>query len=512
MTSKKIAAVAIFLLSALSVTSADERIDSAGIGGSLVISGDGFPDEAIETFYKLAKGKSARVVIFALEPETAAEVVKAGAALGVKDIKVLPFGNDGAETTIEAVGEATGIWLHVANGDGALGSLQKHEKLRAEIRAMVQRGGVLGGGAEVAAAFGDERIGLRRVTTGKGEREVTPKKGLDLVGYEIDTDAALVVRGRRLSVVGGGGARLYLAKCESRPAKQIVLAGPRAVADLSALRFAAIARQAEPFPAEESPSPKVDAGTLIIIGGGSMPPGIIDRFVKLAGGDEASIIVLPTAIPDPVSERSSIANAFRKAGAKQTTVLTGRTLEKVDSDEYLKAFREATGIWFGGGRQWRFADAYLDTEALRAMHDMLARGGVIMGSSAGASIQADYLARANPLGNLDIMAEGYERGLGFIKGVAIDQHFAQRGRFKDMSSLVDRYSQLLGIGIDEGTALVVKGSEGEIAGAGRVHFYDRRRPLVEGEPDYKSVGDGGRYELVERKVIEAGKTKAANNR
>ena len=124
-----------------------------------------------------------------------------------------------------------------------------------------------------------------------------------------------------------------------------------------------------------------------------------------------------------------------------------------------------------------------------------------MGSSAGASIQADYLARANPLGNRDIMAEGYERGLGFIKGVAIDQHFAQRKRFKDMSSLVDRYPQLLGIGVDEGTALIVEGKVGKVEGKAKVHFYDRNQPVEEGKPDYESVGHGGSYDLVARKIL-----------
>lgn len=515
MTSKIFAAVALSLLSAFGVVSADERIDPAGIGGSLVISGDEFPGSAVDTFYTLAKGKSARVVVITAAPEAVTEVVEAGATQGVKDIKVLPFGDDGTEAqeaAVEAMRGATGIWLHLGDGDGKLERLPKRTKFCAEISALVRRGGVVGGAAAVAAAFGDEHIGLRRMTSGVDDREVTPEGKPGLVGYDIDADAALVLRGRRLTVVGDGEVRLRLAKCKSRPAKEIVLAGPRATADLSALRFAARARQAEAFPVAEPPSPKVEGGTLIIIGGGSMPPGIVDRFVGLAGGAEASIIVLPTAVPDPVSEKSSIAKAFRKAGAKQVTVLNGRTLEKVDGVEYLKAFRGATGIWFGGGRQWRFADAYLDTEALEAMHDMLARGGVIMGSSAGASIQADYLARANPLGNLDIMAEGYECGLGFIKGVAIDQHFAQRGRFGDMTSLVDRYPQLLGIGIDEGTALIVKGATGEISGTGQVHFYDRKKPVIKGEPDYESVGDGGSYELVERKVLEAGKAKSKDKK
>ena len=74
-----------------------------------------------------------------------------------------------------------------------------------------------------------------------------------------------------------------------------------------------------------------------------------------------------------------------------------------------------------------------------------------------------------------------------------------------MSSLVDRYPQVLGIGIDEGTALIVSGKIGQVEGASKVHFYDRKKPVVEGLPDYESVGDGGSYDLVERKIVEPGK-------
>ena len=100
------------------------------------------------------------------------------------------------------------------------------------------------------------------------------------------------------------------------------------------------------------------------------------------------------------------------------------------------------------------------------------------------------------------MAPGYEKGFGFLPGSAIDQHFKQRNRFKDMTSLVNRYPQLLGIGIDEGTALVVKQGIGQVKGDGSVHFYDRRRPVVEGEKDYLTIDGGQAFNLVERKAVD----------
>jgi cyanophycinase-like exopeptidase len=99
------------------------------------------------------------------------------------------------------------------------------------------------------------------------------------------------------------------------------------------------------------------------------------------------------------------------------------------------------------------------------------------------------------------MYEGYERGLGFLPGVGIDQHFTQRKRLKDMTTFAKAFPQLLGIGIDESTALIVQGHVGAVVGKGKVHFYDRRRPPAEGQPDYEAVADGGRYDLKARKVL-----------
>ena len=173
----------------------------------------------------------------------------------------------------------------------------------------------------------------------------------------------------------------------------------------------------------------------------------------------------------------------------------------MEDPKNLETLKKAGGVWFGGGRQWRFVDAYEGTKAEEALRDVLRRGGVIGGSSAGATIQGYYLCRGSPLNNTDIRCEGYERGLNFLPGVAIDQHFAQRKRFGDMAALMKVYPQLLGVGIDEATALVVRGSVAEVMGQGQAHFYDRRKPLEEDKPDHESVKAGGLYDLKERKVL-----------
>ena len=232
-----------------------------------------------------------------------------------------------------------------------------------------------------------------------------------------------------------------------------------------------------------------------------MPRPVLDKFIELAGGPEAKIIVLPTSMPDPISSDYG-KKMFESVGATNVVVLRDRNKKDVEKESFLTHIKEADAIWFGGGRQWRFVDAYEHTKALPLMHDVLSRGGVIGGSSAGASIQAEFMVRGNPLGNRDPMAAGYTRGFGFIKGCGIDQHFAQRSRFADMSAVVDKHPQLLGIGIDEATALIVEGDVGEVLGNGSVHFYDRQKPLGNGDKDYVSVPSGKSFNLIERKLIE----------
>jgi cyanophycinase len=246
--------------------------------------------------------------------------------------------------------------------------------------------------------------------------------------------------------------------------------------------------------------PEVAKGSLVIIGGGGTPTDVLKRFIELAGGRDAQFVAFPTAMPDPIN--IGLESSFlKRAGVKHVAILPAREEKEVDSAENLAVLKKATGVWFGGGRQWRFVDAYEGTKTAELLRDVLRRGGVIGGSSAGATIQGDYLVRGSPFGPAAMMCEGYERGLSFLPGVAIDQHFTARNRFADMTSLMEKYPQFVGIGIDESTALIVQGHTAEIMGKGKVHFYDRRKPTEPDGPDYEVAAAGDKYDFKERKVI-----------
>ncbi|MCP4190115.1 MAG: cyanophycinase [Planctomycetaceae bacterium] len=499
-------------------TREEAKIDPRGIRGSLILAGTPMPVDTFKQFMRRA-GKQVVLVQFGSEPDTIEAVQRFLANWQDSEsaqLTIVDLNNDASQDALatDAISKASAVWL--AGNDSTV--ISTNRDLGKAIASVIQRNGIVGCAGSLATFVGsralskpglqDSQVEQRStlqllpdsvITATSLESETidlvkqTTKQEPNLVGYAIGANAAVIVQGRRLQTMGTGKVQVYLAASHDSGNDSIELSKQQ-IGDLTALRRAV----RDPFPAKQPQPPIVKNGTLIAIGGDGMPAGIIDRFVELAGGKESSIIVLPTAMPDPIRKQNGMANKFRKAGAGQVTVLPQRSLAEVESAESLNAFREATGIWFGGGRQWRFVDAYQDTKVEPLMHDVLKRGGVIMGSSAGASIQAEYLARGNPLGNTDVMAAGYERGLGFLPGVAIDQHFTSRKRFPDMTKLVARYPQLLGIGIDGGTAIIVQGNRAEVVGKGSVHFYDSRKVPTPGNVDYESVKAGGAYNLESR--------------
>ena len=231
-------------------------------------------------------------------------------------------------------------------------------------------------------------------------------------------------------------------------------------------------------------------GAVIAAGGGNLGPEVINRFIELAGGPDALIVFIPTAL-DPQPANLAEANILRKAGAKNLTILHTTDRKIADSKTFVEPLRKARGVWFGGGRQWRLVDAYLNTRTLRELRRVLARGGVIGGSSAGATILGSYLVRGARSGNQIMMAPGYEQGFGFLRGVAIDQHLLKRKRENDLVGVIRTHPALLGIGLDEGTAIIVQGDRFEVAGRSKVAIYEPSKP-------YYFLSEGDRFDLKTR--------------
>ena len=231
-------------------------------------------------------------------------------------------------------------------------------------------------------------------------------------------------------------------------------------------------RQSPPYPGDTRVEHVLAGGALVIGGGGGMPAEVWVRFVELAGGKNSRIVILPTAVEDPTAEEGFEARVLKQAGAAQIVTLPQIQRSEIEEAEFLAELDRATGVWFGGGRQWRFVDAYWGTAAWEKLRDVCRRGGVIGGSSAGATIQGDLLVRGAPAGNHIMIADGYRRGLGLLPGVAIDQHFSQRNRFSELEGCLAEFPSICGIGIDEQTALVVTAPDQcAVIGPGSVWHY-----------------------------------------
>lgn len=242
-------------------------------------------------------------------------------------------------------------------------------------------------------------------------------------------------------------------------------------------------------------------GTLVVVGGGGKDAAIMKRFVALAGGPSALIVVVPTAGgSETYSNNWAGLGSLRAAGATNLVILHTQDRKEADTEKFAATLKKARAVWFGGGRQWRLVDSYLGTRTEKAFHAVLARGGVIGGSSAGATIQGSYLVRGAREGNTVMMALGYEQGFGFLRNTAVDQHWLARKRENDMVPVIEKHPELLGISLDEDTAIVVHGDRCEVIGASKVGIYDSHRKPAADEKPYLLLNVGDRFNLKTRKL------------
>lgn len=242
-------------------------------------------------------------------------------------------------------------------------------------------------------------------------------------------------------------------------------------------------------------------GAIVAGGGGRLDPLVFERFVELAGGSDAHIVLIPTAGTEYGSHDGWTAmERLREAGARHLEVLHTRSRSVADLEAFAAPLERATGVWFSGGRQWRLVDVYLGTETHRELEQLLERGGVIGGNSAGASALASFLLRGGEFSG-EIIATERAEGFGFLRNVALDQHLMQRGRENEMFEVLQREPQLLGIGLNEGAAIVVAGDVARVMGD-RVAIYDITDPLTLIPLRWLSPGDV--YDLGSRRTITEG--------
>ncbi len=193
-------------------------------------------------------------------------------------------------------------------------------------------------------------------------------------------------------------------------------------------------------------------GTLVICGGGDISDDVMREFIEAAGGEEARVVVITTATETADSDEIEDELAFwRSQPLARLTVLHTRSRDTANDPEFASPLADATGIWFVGGRQAWLADTYVGTVSEHLIHAVLRRGGVVGGISAGAAVMSTVMIRDGET------HPEIGRGFGLLPGTLIDQHFLARNRQERLLGALAAHPGLVGLGIDEGAAVVVRG-------------------------------------------------------
>ena len=499
------------------------------IAGSLLIVGGGpLPAEIIDRFFVLAGAEKARIIIVTTASSLAGtpDAVARHASWFDRKFDSIKFlhtrrreeANDPFFS--QCLNEASGIWFMGGNqnwlAEAYLGTLVEER-----CHDLLKRGGVIGGTSAGAAIMSKVMIAGGYsdpfVASGFGflpgtiidqhfkkrSRQSRLLKALDLcpglVGIGIDESTALVVSGRSLQVVGNSDVSLYLAGTSDRMMqKQTLLTGQ--TEDFVRLSQAAVARTKPHVSEIQHSAPEVKKGTLIIVGGGPHPPEAIARFLMAAGGNESPLIIVSNAIGDD-SDDKQVSAELTAAGASNVHHIHSENGSQPLNADFRAVLEQARGVWFTGGRLGRQVNTDPDGSLLSLLQQVLLRGGVIGGTSAGATIEGEDRVLADSVGNQELVADGYQQGFVFLPGAAIDQHFTKCDRLGDRVRLKRSISELVGIGIDDATAMIVRGTIMEVVGSNQVAVFDRQPDDSQAQPEFSIIKTGQKYDFKHRRLL-----------
>jgi cyanophycinase len=251
----------------------------------------------------------------------------------------------------------------------------------------------------------------------------------------------------------------------------------------AALLCAAAARGADGAP------PDVDVpGSLVIAGGGDLPEAVLEKFTELAGGRKARLVVIPTASAraDQPEWRGRF-SPWAPPAVASVVLLHTRDRAVADDPAFVQPLAEATGVWLTGGDQSLLTAAYHGTRVEAELRRLLARGGVLGGTSAGAAVLSRVMIR----GGTSVATTG--AGFGFLPRVVVDTHFAQRQRLPRLLGVLAAHRDVVGLGIDEQTAVAVTGHSLRVFGNANVRLCT---PGAEGRADVQVLHAGGEADLL----------------
>jgi cyanophycinase len=192
------------------------------------------------------------------------------------------------------------------------------------------------------------------------------------------------------------------------------------------------------------------AGLLYLVGGGDLPDRVTREFIELGGGPAVRLVVIPGAAVEEDRQRA-YREYWQSRGVQDVTVLHADSRTLADDQVFSEPLLNATAVWLGGGQQTWFTAWYRGTLVERRLKELLDRGGVIGGTSAGASAVSEIMMAGGRRGEPVV-----SHGLGLLPDVVVDQHFFMRNRPARLLNLLQEHPGLIGLGIDERTAAVIE--------------------------------------------------------
>lgn len=266
------------------------------------------------------------------------------------------------------------------------------------------------------------------------------------------------------------------------------------------------------------PAPDTTGPTLFIIGGAEDRVGrasLLRRFVTLAGGKKGRLVIIPTASGFQDEVVTAYTEVFTRFGVTDISVVNPVSRDHRGLDAEMARLDAATGIFMSGGNQLVLSQFFSNTPLGEAIHRAHGRGAVIGGTSAGASVMSEFMIALGQDGAVPLQrSSGVSQGLGLLKGVVIDQHFAERARYGRLMAVISRSPGLLGIGIDEDTAIEVTGDRFTVRGRSAAFVIDcstavtdapearRYAPLLVSGAVVHTLPAGSTFDLTTRRLAD----------
>jgi cyanophycinase len=209
-------------------------------------------------------------------------------------------------------------------------------------------------------------------------------------------------------------------------------------------------------------------GSLLLCGGSVIPDKILRQFHDIGRGSMGRLVIIPTAsrLADQKGETDLWTKLWTAYPWQSIQLVHAATRSEAEEPAFADRIKYATAVWIAGGDQQRLFDRYDGTRVVSELKQLIARGGIVGGTSAGAAIMSNVMI----LGGVNQPRLG--TGWGLLPELIIDQHFSQRSRFERLAQAVERNPNTLGVGIDESTGLLLNSTGSQVIGNGAVYIVD----------------------------------------